>query len=219
MKKCGIYFLKRKGVVIYIGQTTDLVHRMGYHNSQLMDYDCIRFIKCDKLRLIEYETRWIKRFKPVENVRHARPRKKYYYYQPVLRATAPKKHAPKLNERNMKFRKLTRKSIIGFGHLKDVTVDKAFRVGKAVDLIQAYYRLSHITFFDDVLNDLKITDEWRIAKPGTSVDRYREFIELVYPEEVERQHARQYTRSVGILKGLKHDAFNKMQLKMKNEQS
>lgn len=56
----GIYFLFRKGRLIYIGQTTNLHSRLSSHVQKKYDY--VRFIECDESQLNEYETRWINRF-------------------------------------------------------------------------------------------------------------------------------------------------------------
>lgn len=45
-----------------------------------------------------------------------------------------------------------------------------------------YFTLSHITFFDDVLDLLGITDEWRIQKPGVDKDKGNNFAFAVHPE-------------------------------------
>lgn len=87
----------------------------------------------------------------------------------------------------MKFRKLTRLSRIGFGSYKERTVGNMIDAGRVIDLIQMYFNLSHITFFDDILDDLKITQEWRIAKPGNDRDLGRKFNWAVYPDEMNKR--------------------------------
>lgn len=182
--KTGIYFLIVNGNVNYIGQTHDLVNRLFQHKIQLMPWDDVRFIECDESKLTYYETRWIKRFKPRENKTH-KGRKKHY-------KTLPKVESIKYF--HMKFRKLTRLSRIGFGSYHDRTVESLLKMGRQVDLCQMYFNLSHITFFDDILDELKISGEWRITKPGTNKDFGRDFTHSLYPEEMEvrRENAMRY---------------------------
>lgn len=56
----GIYFLFKKGKLIYIGQSTNLSSRISQHI--LKEYDFVRFIQCDEKNLTHYEYRWIDRF-------------------------------------------------------------------------------------------------------------------------------------------------------------
>ena len=74
-------------------------------------------------------------------------------------------------------RKLTRKSKFGFGTYKDLTMQKLLDLGKKFDLIAAYYKLTSITFVDDILEEIGITGEYLIKKPGADRDMYTKFIE------------------------------------------
>lgn len=215
--KCGIYFLCIKGKIVYIGKTTDLANRLMQHKRQLMEYDAFRFIACQESKLDEYEVRWIKKFKPCFNTKHTTEKKKYYYYKPVMRSKPLKARIPMVNERIMKFRKLTEKSIIGFGRYKDTTVARILTSGKFTDLIMMYFRTSHITFFENILDELKITNEWRIEKPGTNKDLGDEFMAVVYPEELEKWRVKYHQKSINLLKSSKHASFNKKVLQMKNQ--
>ena len=76
-------------------------------------------------------------------------------------------------------RTLTRKSKLGFWnftHAHD-TVQNLIDRNKHQDLIAAYYKLSKINFLDDILDELKITSEWRIEKPGSDKKLYYKFLE------------------------------------------
>lgn len=78
-----------------------------------------------------------------------------------------------------RLRVMTRKSIIGFGRYPDYRIDDFFKMYKTWDLVSMYYKLSAVSFSDDVLNDLMITEERRIEKPGISPDAYREHAEAI----------------------------------------
>lgn len=74
-------------------------------------------------------------------------------------------------------RTLTRKSKLGFWNFTNDTVQDLIDRKKHQDLISAYYKLSKINFLDDILDELKLTTEWRIEKPGTNEELYYTFLE------------------------------------------
>ena len=65
-------------------------------------------------------------------------------------------------------RKLSRKSQLKFGSMADITVQIAIDLGlkEKTKLVWYYYNSSNITYMDDILDELKITEELRIEKPG-----------------------------------------------------
>lgn len=66
----GVYFLIKKGKVIYIGQTKNFNQRIKGHSNK--KYDSYRFVACDVNVLLDYESRWIKKFKPKLNKKPGR---------------------------------------------------------------------------------------------------------------------------------------------------
>lgn len=80
-------------------------------------------------------------------------------------------------------RKMTFKSILNFGKNKDLTVLRMFELGKTRELISIYFKLSKITFTDDVLDTIGITEEYRIKKPGSNKKRYLDFLNFKYGEK------------------------------------
>lgn len=79
---------------------------------------------------------------------------------------------------SIRLRTLTRKSTLGFGKYKLYTVDTmlktSFKMRQA--LIASYYKLESISYNDNVLEALEITDEFRIEKPSTDLEMYQTFI-------------------------------------------
>lgn len=65
----GIYFLLRKNVIVYIGQTTRLLGRLSQHLIDGKDFDSYTFFPCEQNQLRELETRMILKFKPKLNGR------------------------------------------------------------------------------------------------------------------------------------------------------
>lgn len=63
-------------------------------------------------------------------------------------------------------RKLTRKSVLGFGKYAESTVQHVIDTYHTRLLRWYYYNSSNITFTDDILEEIGITDEFKINKPG-----------------------------------------------------
>jgi hypothetical protein len=74
-------------------------------------------------------------------------------------------------------RTLTRKSKLGFGKHKNVTVQELFDRNQALQLVSAYYKLTTINYVEDILNELGISSKWRIQKPGSDKELYYKFLE------------------------------------------
>jgi len=77
-------------------------------------------------------------------------------------------------------RKLTKKSTLNFGKYKDYTVNHLFGMKKQIELISIYFKLSTITFTDDILDELGITEEYRIEKPSKNMELYQDFMMMKY---------------------------------------
>lgn len=67
----------------------------------------------------------------------------------------------------VKLRILTRKSIPGFGVMKDLTIQDMLNSCQEKVLFESYYRLGNISFSQDILDELGITGEYTIQKPGS----------------------------------------------------
>lgn len=71
-------------------------------------------------------------------------------------------------------RTLTEKSKLGFGRYADVPVWKLLeRLSTRSYLVWVYYNNDRVTFKDEILDQLRITD--RIEKPGKSPDKFEEY--------------------------------------------
>jgi len=73
-------------------------------------------------------------------------------------------------------RTMTRKSKMGFGKYKDKTVQEMLDLRRTLDLISAYYKLTSINYFEDILIELKITEDYRIEKPSANKEMYYKFL-------------------------------------------
>mgnify|MGYP000073549205 CR=1 FL=1 len=73
-------------------------------------------------------------------------------------------------------RVLTRKTKLRFGKWKDYTVQELLDLRRQKSLISPYYKLTSINYTEDILNELKITKDYRIEKPGSDREMYFKFI-------------------------------------------
>lgn len=68
-------------------------------------------------------------------------------------------------------RKLSRKSVLWFGKHKDRTVQQVIDLKNFRALRWYYFNLSGVSFLDDVLDEIGITEEYRIEKPGKDPEK------------------------------------------------
>ena len=81
---------------------------------------------------------------------------------------------------SVNLRKLTRKSRLGFGYrdIKHITIQDILIMNKHKELIKIYFGLGKINFTDDILEELGISEDMRIEKPG-KIEDYEERDKLV----------------------------------------
>ncbi len=77
-------------------------------------------------------------------------------------------------------RTLTRKSTLKYGYRHTQTVEQML-AERPYQLISNYYKLSAITFTDDILDELGITE--RIQKPGVATDEDWQRIRIPFGEK------------------------------------
>lgn len=73
-------------------------------------------------------------------------------------------------------RVLTRKSKFGIGKYKNYTVQQIIDMRLKLKLESAYFKLTSIDFTPDILDELKITEEFRLEKPAANRDLYYEWL-------------------------------------------
>lgn len=73
-------------------------------------------------------------------------------------------------------RTLTRKSKLGFGRNKNLTVQRLLDLRRNIELISPYYKITSINYTEDILEELKITKQYRIEKPSSDKDMYYKFL-------------------------------------------
>lgn len=67
-KGSGIYFLIKDKEVIYVGQSTDVFHRMARHRRDNREFDSFAYIQCEKDQLDDLEAKYIAAFVPPLNL-------------------------------------------------------------------------------------------------------------------------------------------------------
>lgn len=63
----GVYFLIRRGEVVYVGQSLDVLHRIARHRREGRIFDAYSVIECVPEQLDELERTYIKAFVPEDN--------------------------------------------------------------------------------------------------------------------------------------------------------
>ena len=80
-------------------------------------------------------------------------------------------------------RKLTKKATLKFGRFKDTRIETLIGMRKEEYVISIYFKVSKITFTDDVLKELGFRENHRIEKPGKSLFKFKEFSKLNFKEK------------------------------------
>jgi len=73
-----VYFLLRKGVIVYVGKTTTSYSRIGEHRSD-KDFDSFSMLEVSREYLDQTEQKYIKKFMPEYNIAHNPSSKKSWY--------------------------------------------------------------------------------------------------------------------------------------------
>jgi len=103
-------------------------------------------------------------------------------------------------------RKLTFKSLLKNGRHADKTVQQVIDTGYRgiKDLQGTYFRMSRITFVDEVLDELEIPEEYRIEKPGKDQDRLGEFSHYLYEKRGKEMKEMSETEAITEKKKIKY---------------
>lgn len=65
----GVYFLIRKAEIVYVGKSTNVSSRIGAHSRLGKDFDSFSIIEIDLEYLDFEEERYIKKFRPILNIK------------------------------------------------------------------------------------------------------------------------------------------------------
>jgi hypothetical protein len=94
---------------------------------------------------------------------------------------------------SVNLRKLTRKSRLGFGYrdIKHITIQDIMIMNKHKELIKIYFGLGKINFTDDILDELGISDDMRIEKPGKIEDYDKRDIQVAKALKVVKERRKE----------------------------
>ncbi|MDA9808781.1 hypothetical protein N9C59_00535 [Flavobacteriales bacterium] len=94
---------------------------------------------------------------------------------------------------SVNLRKLTRKSRLGFGYrdIKHITIQDIMIMNKHKELIKIYFGLGKINFTDDILDELGISEEMRIEKPGKIEDYDKRDIQVAKALKVVKERRKE----------------------------
>ena len=73
---------------------------------------------------------------------------------------------------------MARKSVFNEGKFEGYSVQQLIDLKEYNYIRWCYYNMSMLSFLPDILDEVCITEEWRIDKPGTNHDKYEELAEL-----------------------------------------
>lgn len=74
----------------------------------------------------------------------------------------------------IQLRRLAMKSKMPGGKFKDRTVENLIESGHEWYLAFIYYRYEHLSFLDEILDRIGITEEHRIQKPGVDLEKLKQ---------------------------------------------
>jgi hypothetical protein len=77
-------------------------------------------------------------------------------------------------------RKLSRKSTMKFGEYKDLIVQDIINLTKHKYLRWVYFNCSNIDFMEDILDEIKIPEKFRIKKPSKKPELYDELNKYIF---------------------------------------
>jgi len=94
---------------------------------------------------------------------------------------------------SVNLRKLTRKSRLGFGYrdIKHITIQDIMIMNKHKELIKIYFGLGKINFTDDILDELGISEDMRIEKPGKIEDYEKRDIQVAKALKVVKERRKE----------------------------
>lgn len=66
----GVYLLRKKGLVVYVGMSRYILGRIGNHSSKRKFFDSVEIVWCHQSKAASLERRLIKKHEPIHNKTH-----------------------------------------------------------------------------------------------------------------------------------------------------
>ena len=121
-------------------------------------------------------------------------------------------------------RKLSLKSKLNFGQYADLSIQELINLEKKSYLRWVYFNCDKITFFDEILDEIKIPLEFRIEKPNKNPEKYIELNEIIkskmtglskYINEKKKKKYQKVQRKISV--SFDKKIFCKDSLRLKNQ--
>jgi len=121
-------------------------------------------------------------------------------------------------------RKLSLKSKLNFGQYADLSIQELINLEKKSYLRWVYFNCDKITFFDEILDEIKIPLEFRIEKPNKNPEKYIELNEIIkskmtglskYINEKKKKKYQKVQRKISV--SFDKKIFSKDSLRLKNQ--
>ena len=121
-------------------------------------------------------------------------------------------------------RKLSLKSKLNFGQYPDLSIQELINLERKSYLRWVYFNCDKITFFDEILDEIKIPLEFRIEKPSKNPEKYIELNEIIkskmsglteYITEKKKEKYQKVKRKMSV--SLDKKTFSKDSLRLKNQ--
>ena len=121
----------------------------------------------------------------------------------------------------IRLRTLARKSIIWFGKHEGLSVQCVINIRHHSYLRWLYYNYEGITFVDDVLEEIRITVDRRIEKPGINPEMHDEVCQetqklIGWKDKSHYEKVQKIRAQAKLIKRNRANTFTKSQLQAKN---
>ena len=121
-------------------------------------------------------------------------------------------------------RKLSLKSKLNFGQYPDLSIQELINLERKSYLRWVYFNCDKITFFDEILDEIKIPLEFRIEKPSKSPEKYIELDQIIkskmspllkHINEKKKKKYQKVKRKISV--SIDKKTFSKDSLRLKNQ--
>jgi len=124
----------------------------------------------------------------------------------------------------IKLRKLSRKSVIDFGMNEGLRIQDLLNLRKYRQLRYIYYAYSKLSFLDDILEEIGITEDFKINKPGKDlemnkkINKCKDEISFGLTKHIRKLQVKKQNRRDRVLKRVASNIkFSKANLTRKNQ--
>ena len=107
----------------------------------------------------------------------------------------------------LRLRTMARRSLFEYGKLEGLSVQDTINSSRQYTLAYNYYRYGMISFLDEILEELLITGDLRIEKPGTNVEMYEKWKTVWIESQTAKESLHQHAYYIGT-RNARHKVFD-----------